>query len=175
MTRKLLVGCISSLAILSVFPACGKAPEACDGGICATPCNSDNPLNDKAYLCSDRASLGFAQEFNSGTFIGQRPQETLSIRNMGLESLVVESATLSGDSAFTLTTEPATLPATVPGKQYFLARVVFAPTQAKQYVAKLTVVSNAENAPSQEFEISGCGVPTDGGASPCYRADAGAP
>lgn len=167
MQRSILLGSLASLAILSGFSACGKAPVACDA----------DSLMQNAHVCPDRESLGFAQEFNSGTFIGQRPQDTIAVRNGGLADLEVSSATISGDPAFTLTTEPATLPATIKGNKYFYMRVVFAPTEARAYSAKITVQSNAENAPSREFQVSGCGVPTDGGTSPCYgnRTDAGTP
>ena len=164
MKRSLLVGCISSLAILSGFLSCGKPPVACDG----------DSLTQSAQACADRASLGFAREFGSGTFIGQKPQDTLSVKNGGIADLTITSANFTGDSAFTLTTEPATLPATVKGNKYFYMRVVFAPTEAKLYTGKITVQSNAEKSPSIEFELSGCGVPTDGGTSPCYL-DGGTP
>lgn len=157
--KQLLVGSLSSLAILSVFPSCGKEPVACMG----------DDLTTAAQACADRASLGFAQEFGSGTRIGTQPQDTLSIKNGGIADLTITAATYSGDPAFTLTTEPATLPATVKGNQYFFMRVVFAPTEARAYSGKITLQSNGEKSPSIEFPITGCGVPTDGGTSPCYR------
>ncbi|HEY0881301.1 MAG TPA: hypothetical protein VGD87_07215 [Archangium sp.] len=165
MSRSLLVGSICSLAILSGFAACGKPPVACDG----------DSLVDQAQLCPDRASLGFAQEFGSGTRIGTRPINTLSMRNGGLTDLTINGASLSGDPAFKLTTVPSALPATIHGNKSFLAQIEFAPTEARLYTAKLIVESNAANTPTREFEISGCGIPTDGGSSPCYRADAGTP
>ncbi|MDP2273553.1 MAG: hypothetical protein Q8N23_35110 [Archangium sp.] len=159
MKRSLIVGCISSLAILSGLAACGKAPVACDG----------ESLTNAAQACPDRASLGFAQEFNSGTFIGTSVPEAIRIQNGGIADLNITSATFSGDTAFTLSTEPSTLPATIKGNKNFFIRVLFAPTEAKLYTGKITVQSNAELAPSLEFDVSGCGVPTDGGTSPCYR------
>lgn len=156
-----LVGCLSSLAILSGFSSCGKEPVACMG----------EDLTDAAQACADRASLGFAQEFGSGTFIGSRPQDSLSIRNGGIADLTITSANYSGDPAFTVSTEPATLPATIKGNKYFFMRVVFAPTEPRAYAGKITVQSNAQNSPSMEFTLTGCGVPGpgDGGTSPCYR------
>ncbi len=159
MKRSLIVGCISSLAILSGLAACGKAPVACDG----------ESLTNAAQACPDRASLGFAQEFNSGTFIGTSVPEAIRIQNGGIADLNITSATFSGDTAFTLSTEPATLPATIKGNKNFFIRVLFAPTEARLYTGKITVQSNAELSPSLEFDVSGCGVPTDGGTSPCYR------
>lgn len=162
--KRLLVGVISSI-ILSAFSGCGKPPVACEA----------DSLMSAPQVCPDRESLGFAQEFNSGTFIGQKPQETLVIRNGGVKDLEITSARLTGDGAFKLTTNPAELPATIKGNKNFYMQVIFAPTQAKRYEAKITVESNAENSPTREFLVSGCGVPTDGGTSPCYGADAGTP
>ncbi len=159
MKRSLLIGSLSALAILSGFAACGKPPVACEG----------DSLVSAAQVCTDRDSLGFAQEFGSGTFIGQRPLDTLAVKNGGIEDLTITSANYSGDSAFTVTTQPASLPATIQGNKYFYMQVVFAPTEAKLYTGKIVLQSNGENFPSKEFLISGCGVPTDGGASPCYR------
>lgn len=164
--KRLLVGCISSLAILSGFSACGNPAILPDGG--SAICSGDY-LAQRPQACADRASLGFSREFGSGTYIGQKPQDTLSVKNGGIADLSITAANYSGDSAFTLTTEPSTLPATVQGNKYFYMRVVFAPTEAKLYTGKIVVVSNAENKPSLEFDVSGCGVPTDGGSSPCYR------
>ena len=159
MKRSLIVGCISSLAILSGLAACGKAPVACDG----------ESLTNGPQACPDRASLGFAQEFGSGTFIGMSVQEALRIQNGGIGDLNISAVTFSGDSAFTVNTEPSTVPASIKGNKNFFIRVLFAPTEAKAYSGKITVQSNAELSPSLQFDVSGCGVPADGGTSPCYR------
>lgn len=141
---------------------------------------------DKPYLCPDRASLGFAQEFGSGTYIGTTPSNTLSIRNGGLEDLTIESVTFTGAPEFTVSTaftQPdggtqTTLPVTIPGNKNFFIRVLFAPKLAKSYEGMVTVKSNADNRPSPDagcsgsdwcFPVSGCGVPADGGSSPCLR------
>jgi hypothetical protein len=158
MKRSLLIGGLSSLAILSGFAACGKPPVVCDG----------DSLSSAAQVCSDRDSLGFGLEFGTGTRIGTAPQDSLTIRNGGIADLTITSADLSGDNAFKLTTEPAVVPATIKGNKNFFMRVVFAPTEARRYSAKIVVQSNGENFPSKEFTLSGCGIPTDGGTSPCY-------
>lgn len=169
MKQSWLIGALAASLILSGFMACGKPPAVCDADY----------LTKNPQLCPDRAGLGFAQEFNSGTHIiiypdgGVKPdQDILVLRNGGQSDLTITSAVLSGDPAFTLTTDPE-IPATIKGNKYLLARVQFFPRQAKAYTATLTVQSNAENSPSREFAISGCGVPTDGGASSCYPRDAG--
>lgn len=168
MKRALIVGSITALAILSGFSACGKEPVACDG----------ESLMPEAHACPDRASLGFGQEFNTGTLIGTSPIQTIRVQNGGLKDLTVTRAVVSGDGAFKLTTEPKDLPATIKGNKNFYMQVSFAPTEAKQYCGKITLESNAANADAgvQEFRLSGCGVPADGGSSPCYgTGDAGAP
>lgn len=169
MKRSVLVACVSVLGILSGCEAsdsvCGLLPDGGKG--------DPDVLTDAPQACADRAGLGFAREFNSGTFIGSKPQDTLSIKNGGIQDLVIAKADYSGDSAFTVTTEPATLPATIKGNKYFYMRVVFAPTQAKLYSGTITVETNDKPDSTRVFEISGCGVPADGGASPCYGADAG--
>ncbi len=159
MKRSLIVGCISSIAILSGLAACGKAPVVCDG----------ESFTKSPQACPDRASLGFAQEFGSGTFIGTSVPEPLRIQNGGTDDLNISAVTFSGASAFTVSTSPTTLPAAIKGKQNFFINVIFAPTEAKAYAGTITVQSNAENTPSLTFNLSGCGVPTDGGTSPCYR------
>lgn len=171
MKRSLLVVCVSVLGILSGCEAsnsvCGFLPDGGKG--------DPDVLTNAPQACADRAGLGFSREFNSGTFIGQKPQDTLSIKNGGIQDLVITSADYTGDPAFTVTTEPATLPATIKGNKYFYMRVVFAPTQAKLYEGKITVKFDpSKNIPERVFEITGCGVPLDGGSSPCYgNADAG--
>ena len=165
MKRTLIIGCISSLAILSGFSACGNPAVLPDGG--SAICTGDY-LDTVAQACADRGSLGFAREFNSGTFIGRRPLETISIKNGGVADLTITSANFTGDSAFTVTTEPAALPAVIKGNKYFYIQVVFAPTEARLYTGKIKVLSNGQLSPEREFELSGCGVPEDGGTSPCY-------
>lgn len=168
MKRALVVGSITALSILSGFTACGKEPVACDG----------ESLMPEAHACPDRASLGFGQEFNTGTLIGTSPINTIRVQNGGLKDLTITRAAVSGDSAFKVTTEPKDLPATIKGNKNFYMQVTFTPTEAKQYCGKITLESNAANADggAQEFRLSGCGVPADGGASPCYgTGDAGVP
>jgi hypothetical protein len=159
----MLVGSIAGV-ILSIFPACGKAPVACDG---------DTLMNDgHAYACADRASLGFAQEFGSGTYIGQKPQEALSIRNGGAVDLAVSEVSFSGDSAFAMSVEPVA-PANIKGNKSLFIQVTFAPTQAQGYSGTITVKSNAANVDGgvQVFAVTGCGVPVDSNRACALDAD----
>ena len=166
--KKRVLPAASLLAILLGSTGCQTSDSVCgrlpDGGK-----GDPDFLTNRAQACPDRASLGFAQEFNSGTFIGTSVPEPLRIKNGGLEDLKVSSVTFSGDSAFTVNTEPSMLPADIKGNKNLFINVFFAPTEAKLYTGKITVQSNAEQSPSLEFQVSGCGVPRDGGTSPCYR------
>ena len=168
MKRSVFVGGLSVLGILASFTGCQPEDSVCgfrpDGGK-----GDPEYLTPTAQACADRASLGFAQEFGSGTFIGTSTQETLSIRNGGVADLNISAATFSGDSAFTLTTEPASVPTSIKGNKTFFMRVLFAPQEAKPYSGTITVQSNGAVSPSLVFTVSGCGVPADGGTSPCYR------
>jgi hypothetical protein len=163
---------MSLLGIVASFTGCQQTDSLCgflpDGGK-----GDPDYLTPEAQACPDRASLGFAQEFGSGTYIGTSVPDTLSIKNGGIADLSITSAVFSGDPAFKLETEPA-VPGAIKGRKQLLLRVLFAPTEARLYTGKLTVQSNAANSPSLEFPVSGCGVPSDGGTSPCYR-DGGLP
>jgi hypothetical protein len=177
--KHLFIGCTASVFILCGFSSCGKMPTLPDGGI--DTCSKEN-LQSKPWLCPDRGSLGFAQEFGSGTFIGQKPIETISIRNNSVVNLTVDAVDKTGDGAFTMTFAydaldggtASDLPATIRGNKNLYIQVVFTPTAAKAYSGSITVTSNASNFPSQTFALSGCGVPADGGTSPCYH-DGGQP
>jgi hypothetical protein len=165
--KRLIIGSVASFFILSGFASCGKAATVCSG----------DSLLDKAQLCPDRSSLGFAQEFGSGTLIGTKPQDTISIRNGGIADLHITTASLAGDPEFSLSIAydlsdggtGADIPATITGDKNIFLRVIFAPTKAKAYTGTITVASDAENTPSVTFPVSGCGIPADGGVSPCYR------
>lgn len=106
----------------------------------------------------DRDSIGFAQEFGSGTYIGTAPQESLLIENGGLETLTLHSATLQGDDAFTL---EGPLKTELKGKERTFLRIIFSPTEEKQYQATITLSSNAENAPTKLIPVSGRGIRPD--------------
>jgi len=157
-------------SILVGFMACGKAPTVCDG----------ESLLSKAQLCPDRDSVGFGREFGSGTFIGVTAFENLALRNGGVETMKFTEVTVTGDAAFTFLASWDTdfsdklIPTTdIIGAKSAFVEVRFKPTAAKEYNATLTIKSSAENTPNKVFEVSGCGVPTDGGTPPaCYCAPA---
>ncbi len=170
MKRSTIVAAVSITLIFVSFAACGKAPKVCD----------PDSLLSKAQLCTDRDSLGFGQEFGSGTFIGTDVPESLSIRNGGIAPLNISAVTTSGDSQFRYiaswddNSTDGMIPATtVPGNKTVFIQVFFKPTQAKAYTGSLVITSDAENAPTKTLAVTGCGVPTDGGTSPCYCKPAG--
>jgi hypothetical protein len=184
--KRLVIGCLASIFILSGFSSCEQVPLLPDGGenICAK-----NNLQTTATLCPDRTSLGFATEFFSGTIIGTRPLDTIAIRNGGLTNLEVTAIDKAGEFGnagfkYSLAYDlpdggmagdlpdggtTAVLPASIRGNKHMYLQVIFAPTQPRAYSGSLTVTSNAANAPVQVFTLTGCGVPADGGSTPCYR------
>lgn len=114
-------------------------------------------LPEKPQLVTDRDSIGFAQEFGSGTFIGTKPQESLYLENGGLQDLVIESVTKTGPdaAAFELTGPTKT---TLKGLERAFLRIVFTPTAERVYNATITIKSNAENAPTKDIPVSGRGI-----------------
>ncbi len=117
-------------------------------------CNSDNPLQSKAFICTDRDSIGFGLEFGSGTVIGTIPQESLLIQNRGSETLKISSANVSGDAAFTIE-GPASLE--LKANQKTFIRIFFKPTAEKAYSAAIDIASNAANAPTKSVGLRGRG------------------
>lgn len=133
-------------AIFVGLLACGKAEE--------------HP--EKPTLQLDRDSLGFGQEFGSGVYIGTSKQESLLVQNKGLETLVISSVALTGDSAFTMEL-PESME--VQPLDHTFIRFFFAPLEEKQYTASVTITSNSAVDPQKTLQITGRGVPfgSDGG------------
>jgi hypothetical protein len=133
------------------------------GSLAASLGCGPKPPPDNPFITVDRASIGFGQEFGSGTFIGMKPMESLSINNEGLGDLTISAITLTGDPQFTMM--PATTPpVTVKGMQSTFVALFFSPDQAKIYTANLNIKSNAENTMSLDVAISGKGIePPDAG------------
>lgn len=128
--------------------ACGK-PE---------PTHPDQPT-----LKVDRDSLGFGEEFGSGTYLGTRPVQTLYLENEGLKPLILDHVEQSGDPEFTFT-----LPddKTIAALGHSFLQVEFGPTEVKTYAGTLVIFSNAANAPQKSIALSGRGInppPSDGG------------
>jgi hypothetical protein len=107
-------------------------------------------LPQEPQLWVNREDIGFGLNY-----IGTKPQESLTIENHGLDDLTIESATLSGDGAFTL---EGPLKTVLKGKERTFLRVIFTPTAAKDYSSTLTIKSNAQNTPEQTVPVTGKGV-----------------
>jgi hypothetical protein len=134
----------SALLILVVFAACEK------------------PLPEKPQLITDVDSIGFGQEFGSGTFIGTSAQRSLQIFNGGLTPLNIQSTTMTGNDVDAFVVEQP-LKTMVKGQETTFMRFFFQPKQARVYSATLTIISDAENAPNKQIAISGRGINPDGG------------
>jgi hypothetical protein len=127
-------------------------------------CSQGMALPQKPQLKLDRSSLGFGQEFGSGTFVGTEPTESLQISNGGQDTLTITSATLSGPDVAAFTQMGPASMTLKSGEQTFV-QLVFTPTMSKVYDATLTIVSNADPAvsmtncgPSCAVAVSGKGI-----------------
>lgn len=123
-------------------------------------------LPPKPQLLVDRDSLGFGQEFGSGTYIGTAPADSIQITNGGLADLTIESAVLSGDPEFTM---EGPLKTTLKGKETTFIRVVFTPKLEKVYSGSILITSNAEentmtkSTPKKTIGLSGRGFKKEDG------------
>lgn len=168
MSRSILVAVIVG-AVTGSFVACGPTNrKVCDGDTFAN----------EAELCVDRTALGFSTEFGAGTFLGAKPVDSVSITNRGLRPLNVTKVTYEGEPEFKVTSSwggaaiGSDIPATmIAGGQRGFLQVEFAPRQSRGYSGTITVDTNAANQAKLVIQLSGCGVPTDGGVSNCYACD----
>lgn len=168
MKRSILVATIVG-AVTGSFVACGPTNrKVCDG----------DTFGNDAELCVDRTALGFSTEFGAGTFLGAKPVDSISITNRGLKPLTISKVTYSGEAEFKVTSSwgeaavgsdiPTT---TVNGGQRVFLQVEFSPRAPRGYAGTITLDTNATNLPQLVVQLSGCGVPTDGGMSNCYACD----
>ncbi len=127
-------------------------------------CENQPPPPVAPQIKLDKSSLGFGQEFGSGTYLGTSTYDTLIVMNEGQQDLVINSATKSGDTtgSFTITPNPP-WPDPIPYNGQGFIRVLFRPRDAGVVTATLTIDSNAENAPSIDIALSGRGMTADGG------------
>ena len=169
MNRSILFAGVVGAVVTGSFVACGPTNrKECDGDTFAN----------EAELCVDRSALGFNTEFGSGTFVGARPVDSISITNRGLKPLTISKVTYEGEPEFKVTSSwgaaavGSDIPATsIAGGQRAFLQVEFGPRQNRGYSGSITVDTNASNLPKLVVQLSGCGVPTDGGTSNCYSCD----
>jgi hypothetical protein len=121
-----------------LFPIITLALAGCGG-------DDDVKLEKGPFLFVDRESLGFDQEFGSGTYLGRSTFNTLYIENRG-------------DEPLELTEEPVR----IESRKRAYIEVQFTPTEARVYRGKFTLKSNAANAPLRDIALSGCGIPENG-------------
>jgi hypothetical protein len=113
------------------------------------------------FLFVDRDSLGFDQEFGSGTYVGASTFNALYLENRGDQPLNITGVTLSAPSVFTLQlpdelSNGQTL--TLDSRAHTSIQVQFKPTKAETYTGTLTIQSNAGNTPQKDISLSGKGV-----------------
>ena len=118
-------------------------------------CGSSNSLPNQPQINTDRDTVDFGQSAGLGTYIGTVPQDSLKITNGGIQQLVISSATLAGDSVFTMVGPSTTQ---IHGLQSAFITVYFAPTAEQVYNATLTINSNAQNAPTKTVNVTGKGI-----------------
>ncbi len=116
------------------------------------------------FLLVDRDSLGFDTENGSGTYVGTITRNSLYLENRGDQALEITAITKGGQNpgAFTLFLPEGfseTSPIRLQSLERAFVQVEFAPTQAREYAATLTIQSNAANAATKEIPMSGKGFP----------------
>lgn len=137
-----------------VFPIILLALAACGEG-------DDIKLEKGPFLLNDRNELLFDTEFGSGTYVGATTFNTLSLENRGDEPLTITEVTRSGPGVFTMRLPPELAegqPLTLQSRKTTFIEVQFKPSSATTYEGKLTITSNAANAPAKEIRLFGKGV-----------------
>jgi hypothetical protein len=137
-----------------VFPIILLALAACGGG-------DDIELEKGPFLLNDRNELLFDTEFGSGTYVGASTFNALLLENRGDKPLEITKVDQSGSSAFKVNlpaelAEGMTLK--LESRKTALIQVQFTPTQVRDYEGKLTITSNAGNAPAKDIRLFGKGV-----------------
>lgn len=122
----------------------------------------EKPLPEKPQLITDVDSIGFGQEFNSGTFIGTSAQRSLQLFNGGLTPLTISSTMMTGNDVSAFIVEQP-LKMVIKGQETTFMRFFFQPKEARVYSATLTIISDAQNTPNKQIAISGRGINPDGG------------
>lgn len=135
------------------FPIILLALAGCGGG-------DDVKLEKGPFLFLDRDSLGFDQEFGSGTYIGTSPLNSLYVENRGdqpLEITEIVNAT-PPEFALQLPDEWKDGKITLQSRAHTSIQMQFTPTKEQVYSGKFTIRSNAGNTPDKDVAVSGKGV-----------------
>ena len=137
------------------FPIILLALTGCGGG------DGEVKLEKGPFLFVDRESLGFEQEFGSGTYIGTAPLNALYLENRGDQPLAITAVVNAAPPEFTLQL-PQELTAgqtlTLQSREHTTIQVQFKPTKEQLYSGKFTLRTNALNTPDKDIAVSGKGV-----------------
>jgi len=136
-----------------VFPIILLAMAACGG-------EDEIPLEKGPFLLNDRNELLFDTEFGSGTYVGASTFNALLLENRGDAPLEITKIEQSGSSTFEVTLPPALeegMTLKLESRKTALIQVKFTPPQVRTYEGKLTITSNAANAPAKEIKLFGEG------------------
>jgi len=123
-------------------------------------CGQEQQIYDNPHLITDRDSLGFGLEYNSGAFVGTEVSDTLRIDNRGSQNLVISSVELTGDAVFRKDNVTST---TIAPLKYAFQVVYFKPTkvtssEADDFKGQLVIHSNSETDPDKVITLRGRGV-----------------
>lgn len=138
-----------------VFPIILLAMAGCGEG-------DGYELEQGPSLYNDRNELLFDTEFGSGTYVGASTFNTLILENRGDEPLEITEVTKTGPGVFTVRLPEGLAEGKalrLESRQKAFIEVQFKPTQATTYEGKLTIKSNAKNAPAKDIRLFGKGVP----------------
>lgn len=121
----------------------------------------DVQLEKGPFLFLDRDSMGFDQEFGSGTYVGASTFNALYIENRGDAPLEITAIEKIAPGEFTVQVPPelangGTLK--LESRGHASVQVQFKPTAAKAYDGRLSIHSNAANAATKDITLSGKGV-----------------
>lgn len=126
-------------------------------------CGGDDfELEKGPFLKVDRESLGFDQEFGSGTYVGATGFNSLYIENGGDAPLQISKISKTGSSAFSVRLPPELADGntlTLESLKRTFVEVQFKPGEARVYEGKLIIESNADNGETKEIALSGRGIP----------------
>jgi hypothetical protein len=130
----------------------------------AAGCDRAPSIPQEPQIKTDRDSMGFGLEFNSGTYIGTSPTNSLLIENMGSKDLVISGVDLTNDDG--VFSVPVLSATTVKYGKSSVLQEIFTPTQARDYSGQLIIHTNASNEPNKTIVLSGKGLvpPPDAGS-----------
>lgn len=125
-------------------------------------CDNQPPPPAAPQIALDKGSMGFGQEFGTGTWLGTQTTDTLIVMNEGQQDLVIASASKSGDTTGSFIID-SVWNQPIPYNGQGFIRVIFRARDAGVATATMTITSNAENYPTLDVPLSGRGMDRDAG------------